>query len=416
MYDSTDKEDWHYIYRWNTGEKTDAIQVKFNGQRKVLYTGQRLSAIHWQGEYDTLWLNAGDNFNDDFLYYIAGSKEDTVILRAPDIEGTDVRYVWSNHVYINEERLLPDTEQYAMVYRDMWDTLGWEYGMPYFSCRVTAVSEEGVTKVLQSFILLDFLDFGDKSESLVQTPPGRQLHTYNVWAMPPWTQIYARLGDTLHFFSEMDYEVYPNHAEFAGFELLSYMWRVLPCRAADISHDSAINIYFKDNLYRNVIDQRNDYHDPARPTLGIFLEIWRPVYWGIKPDARIETDSVWVFFPQYPYSNLGERVDICLPPDAPLPSAEDTVYTFNLGPWNRELEYVEYAWFDGTKTASGSDSVVGTDSAFAYLFGRMDSVAPDLYVGRVVTRVASDSLWQDTCGCYVPCTDAACSGYDTVRI
>ncbi|MDE6694858.1 MAG: gliding motility-associated C-terminal domain-containing protein, partial [Bacteroidales bacterium] len=52
----------------------------------------------------------------------------------------------------------------------------------------------------------------------------------------------------------------------------------------------------------------------------------------------------------------------------------------------------------------------------AYLFGRMDSVAPGLYKGRVITRVASDSLWQDTCGCYVPCTDAACSGYDTVRI
>ncbi|MDE6629887.1 MAG: hypothetical protein K2K11_00485, partial [Bacteroidales bacterium] len=140
------------------------------------------------------------------------------------------------------------------------------------------------------------------------------------------------------------------------------------------------------------------------------------VYWGIDPDAEIETDSVWVFFPYYPYSNLGERVDVCLPPGAPLPSASDTVYTFNLGPWNRELDYVEYAWYDGTKTASGVDSVMGRDSAFAYLFGRMDSVAPDLYAGQVITRVASDSLWQDTCGCYVPCTDAACSGYDTVQI
>ncbi|MBD5397667.1 hypothetical protein HDR62_06035, partial [bacterium] len=140
------------------------------------------------------------------------------------------------------------------------------------------------------------------------------------------------------------------------------------------------------------------------------------IYFGIKPNAQIETDSVWVFFPQYPYSNLGGRVDVCLPPDAPLPSAEDTVQVFNLGPWNRELEYVEYAWFDGTKDILGGDSIVGTDSAFAYLFGRMDSVSPELYAGRVVTRVASDSLWQDTCGCYVPCTDAACSGYDTVRI
>ena len=140
------------------------------------------------------------------------------------------------------------------------------------------------------------------------------------------------------------------------------------------------------------------------------------IYWGIKPNAQIETDSVWVFFPQYPYSNLGRVVDICWPPDAPLPAPEDTVQVFNLGPWNREIEYVEYAWFDGTKTASGADSVVGTDSVFYYTFGKMDSVAPDLYAGQVITRVASDSLWQDSCGCYVPCTDAACSGYDTVRI
>ncbi|MDE5609411.1 MAG: hypothetical protein K2I66_03380, partial [Bacteroidales bacterium] len=137
------------------------------------------------------------------------------------------------------------------------------------------------------------------------------------------------------------------------------------------------------------------------------------IHWGYP---EIETDSVWVFFPQYPYSNLGGRVDICLPPDAPLPSAEDTVQVFNLGPWNRELEYVEYAWYDGTKGASGGDSVVGTDSVFYYTFGKMDSVASDLYAGRVITRVAADSLWQDTCQCYVPCTDAACSGYDTVRI
>ena len=123
------------------------------------------------------------------------------------------------------------------------------------------------------------------------------------------------------------------------------------------------------------------------------------LYFGIKPNAQIETDSVWVFFPYYPYSNLGDRVDICLPPGAPLPSAEDTVHLFNLGPWNREIEYVEYAWFDGTKDISGADSVVGTDSAFAYTFGKMDSVSPEIYTGKLVTRGAADSLWQDTCQC-----------------
>ena len=140
------------------------------------------------------------------------------------------------------------------------------------------------------------------------------------------------------------------------------------------------------------------------------------VHWGIKPNAEIESDSVWVFFPQYPYSNLGGRVDLCLPPDAPLPAAEDTIQVFNLGLWNRELDYVEYAWFDGTKDTMGRDSIVGTDSTFAYLFGRMDSLSPELYVGMLVTRVAADSLWQDSCGCFVPCTDDACHRYDTVRI
>ena len=178
--------------------------------------------------------------------------------------------------------------------------------------------------------------------------------------------------------------------------------------------DSSIDIYFKDSIFLRKVASYVRYADMgvwARP-----IETYHYHYFGIKPNAEIETDSVWVFFPQYPYSNLGGRVDVCLPPGAPLPSAEDTVYTFNLGPWNRELEYVESAWFDGTKTASGGDSVVGTDSVFYYTFGKMDSVAPDLYVGQVVTRVASDSLWQDSCGCFVPCTDAACSGYDTVRI
>ena len=55
VYDSADREDWHYIYRWNTGERTDGIQVKFEGKRKVLYVGQRFSAIHWPGEYDTFF-------------------------------------------------------------------------------------------------------------------------------------------------------------------------------------------------------------------------------------------------------------------------------------------------------------------------------------------------------------------------
>ncbi|MDE5610122.1 MAG: hypothetical protein K2I66_07060, partial [Bacteroidales bacterium] len=73
MYDSADKEDWHYIYRWNTGERSDGIQVKFEGKRKVLYIGQRFSARHWPGEYDTLWLGA-DHTWATLLHYISDPK------------------------------------------------------------------------------------------------------------------------------------------------------------------------------------------------------------------------------------------------------------------------------------------------------------------------------------------------------
>ena len=393
LYDSADKEDWHYIYRWNTGERSDNISVKFNGKRKVLYIAQRLSAIHWPGEYDTVGLEVGSSFYEDCYRYISDPDDDTVILRAPNMEGTSIKYAWSNADYFNEDRLLPDTEQYAVIYRDMWQHLDWSQSINFF-CRGTAVSDEGVATVLQSFLILDFGK--NTNGGFVQTPTGLRRHDYNIWSMPQRTQIYARLRDTLHFFSEFSTDLYPE-----------CIWKFSPDRWAHELHDSAINIYFSYSTHRITVhclnvseNKRTDHY----------------VYWGIKPNAEIETDSVWVFFPQYPYSNLGGRVDLCLPPDAPLPSPQDTMHIFNLGPWNRELDYVEYAWLDGTKDAMGRDSIVGTDSAFAYLFGRMDSLSPELYAGMLVTRVAADSLWQDSCGCFVPCTDDACHRYDTVRI
>ncbi len=413
QYDSADKDDWHYIYRWNTGERTDAMQVKFNGKRKVLYTGQRLSAIHWPGECDTFQLD--EIVYKDIYHYVVDSKDDMVVLRAPDMEGVTVRYEWSNDL-LYFVRLLPDTEQCMVVYRDMWWT---RYEGMYFSCRVTAVSAEGDTTVLLSCVSLYFFDRENdglvQKPLLVQTPAGRQLHVYNIWSMPKYSQIYARLGDTLRFFSELTPDLYPDeYADVADLEFTRYIWVIYPCREKSRTiNDSAINIYFKD-LYRNAIHVSNGYLTPTGAVMGVGTG--HHIYWGIKPDAEIETDSVWVFFPQYPYSNLGGVVDVCLPPDAPLPSPDDTIQTFNLGPWNRELDYVEYAWFDGTKDILGHDSVVGKDSAFAYLFGRMDSVSPYLYAGRVVTRVAADSLWQDSCQCFVPCTDAACNRYDTVHI
>ncbi|MDE5762015.1 MAG: hypothetical protein K2H68_00675, partial [Bacteroidales bacterium] len=236
VYDSVDREDWHYIYRWNTGERTDAIQVKFNGQRKVLYTGQRFSAIHWPGEFDTLLFHAGDNYRNCY-YYCINPKDDTVILRAPDVEGAEVRYEWSNGSYFVEERLIPDTEQYAVVYWGMGKQLGWEYGASWeYSCRITAISDEGEPTILYSTLGVFFVP--DES-GFVQTPQGRQVHDYNVWSMPEWTQIYARLGDTLHFFSEMDYDVYPDYAYIADLKFIENIWYIYPCRFyIDDIHDS----------------------------------------------------------------------------------------------------------------------------------------------------------------------------------
>ncbi|MBD5396735.1 hypothetical protein HDR62_01125, partial [bacterium] len=409
LYDSADREDWHYIYRWSTGERTEAIQAKFNGRRKVLYTGERLSDIHWPGEYDTLWLLPDNPYGED-PYYVANPKDDTVILRAPapKVDGETVHYEWSQDYRFDRE-MLPYTEQCAIVYRNMWHHLGWKESNLYY-CQSTSTSDEGVSTRLLSEC---YLSFTEKERGFVQTLAGIQLHNYNIWSMPRDMSIYARLRDTLHLYSERNFEFYPEYAYWAYYDSLTRsIWHIIPAFPFNGSDVSGVDMYFRDSIFRSTI-----YYSEECDSIGMIAPpITRHVYFGIKPNAQIETDSVWVFFPQYPYSNLGGVVDICWPPDAPMPSASDTVHTFNLGPWNRELEYVEYAWFDGTKDISGADSVVGRDSVFHYTFGKMDSVSPELYAGTLVTRVASDSLWQDTCGCYVPCTDAACSGYDTVRI
>ena len=247
IYDSADREDWHYIYRWNTGDRTDAIQVKFEGKRKALYIGQRFSAIHWPGEYDTLLLDTPVSYQYIYYYY-ADPMNDTVILRAPDMDGTTVKYEWSNYSSFIEELLLSDTEQYAVVYKDMWKQLGWEYGSEYYSCRATAVSEKGDTTVLQSVLALFF----GKNGGLVQTSKGRQLHNYNIWSMHEWTQIYARLGDTLHFSSEIDYDVYPEYAYVADLEFTGNMWLIFPCRfnlPLDGIRDSVTYIYISKTTY-----------------------------------------------------------------------------------------------------------------------------------------------------------------------
>ena len=405
LYDSADKEDWHYIYRWNTGERTDGIQVKFEGKRKVLYIAQRLSAIHWPEEYDTFPVTA-----PPYSRHI-DPKEDTCIVCAPKMDADTIIYEWWHDLFFKEK--YPDTEQCVKAYRGKgfeWDSMS----SSCFFCQATCI--EGKDTTTPYFGVNIIFPSGIGLGSISQTRQETRWHDYNVWSMQPETRIHARLRDTIHFKFQYPSELYP---EQKGIEIIDSKGWIEPCPYPNWTSIDSIDVYFKDSLFRRYVygwvlyrkyDFILDKYELKANDISHFI------YFGIKPNAQIETDSVWVFFPQYPYSNLGERVDVCLPPDAPLPSAEDTVQVFNLGPWNRELEYVEYAWYDGTKDISGADSVVGWDSVFHYTFGKMDSVAPDLYSGTLVTRVASDSLWQDTCGCYVPCTDAACSGYDTVRI
>ena len=399
LYDSADKEDWHYIYRWNTGARTAGIQVKFEGKRKILYIGQRFSAIHWPEEYDTFFSAKRS------VWYATEPEEDSCIVCAPTIEADTVQYVWSDIFFSSGNLKILGTEQCIYAHTQTIDITSKRPYSYFLYCQATAMSKDGEPIEQVTDLSLDF----DTLSGIKEKIQGEtQLHNLNVWGMPRGTQIYARLHDTIRFFFERDVDHYP---ELEDYEFLGVKWQVYP----DDLHtggfiDSTIDIYFEDSLFL-----RKVLASTGRPNMPLILA-YHYLYWGIKPNAEIESDSVWVFFPQYPYSNLGGRVDLCLPPDAPLPAAEDTMQVFNLGLWNRELDYVEYAWFDGTKDAMGRDSVVGTDSAFAYRFGRMDSVSPDLYAGMLVTRVAADSLWQDSCGCFVPCTDDACHRYDTVRI
>lgn len=114
LYDSSDKEDWHYIYRWNTGERSDNIPVNFNGKRKVLYIAQRLSAIHWPGEYDTFFAAK------KMIWYATDPEEDTCIVCAPTIDADTVQYVWHDHHWINEELIVLGTEQCIYAHPAMY--------------------------------------------------------------------------------------------------------------------------------------------------------------------------------------------------------------------------------------------------------------------------------------------------------
>ncbi|MCM1169447.1 MAG: hypothetical protein NC324_05870 [Bacteroides sp.] len=118
LYDSADKEDWHYIYRWNTGERSENIPVRFNGKRKVLYIAQRLSAIHWPEEYDTFPVSAPP------YQRFVDSKEDTCLVCAPEMDADTVMYEWYHDAMGIKEKY-PDTGRCVTAYRgkgNEWDS------------------------------------------------------------------------------------------------------------------------------------------------------------------------------------------------------------------------------------------------------------------------------------------------------
>ncbi|MBD5397352.1 hypothetical protein HDR62_04365, partial [bacterium] len=301
LYDSADKDDWHYIYRWNTGKRTDAVQVKFEGKRKVLYIGQRLSAIHWPEEYDTFFA-AKKN-----IWYVTEPGEDTCIVCAPTIDaGT---YVWHEHKWYGGKLEVLGKKQCIYAY----PALSYVKNRPTVYALYCSPNAMLPMETLQDdprvFLYFDMIRGKKKMQGTAQR------HDLNIWDMPRGTQIYARLRDTLHFFFESNPALYP---EQEGHEILESSWVLYPGPYKRVQ-DSSIDIYFKDSIFLRKVESYVSHIGASS------IDTYHYLYFGIKPNAQIETDSVWVFFPQYPYSNLGGVVDICWPPDAPLPSADDTV-------------------------------------------------------------------------------------------
>ena len=392
---------FHYLYRWfSNGKKVgeeSVLNYSFTGERKTKVTGQRLfSALSWPGEaIDMEYFKHTDYLSCDYM--------DTVYLKAFSEYESDstAKWIWivksergfgaRRDTLFGPKIKVSSPRNQSHLYNDCYVDI---------TCTVRTNTEEKRSPVGTILFESDLRP----SMRLTDSTGGS---TYSIDMINSWPlgRIYAHEDDTLYL-----------DGKVVEMEDTSYQVSVLWHYRDEYYDTPSLLISFDGSRYRERVYFWLEGHHGSNGW-GVSSDIY--VYWDIDPDAQdaqIESDSVWVFFPQYPCSNLGGRVDICLPPDAPLPSASDTVYTFNLGPWNRELEYVEYAWYDGTKTASGADSVVGTDSVFAYTFGKMDSVSPELYAGTLVTRVAADSLWQDSCGCFVKCTDDACHSYDTVRI
>ena len=388
--------DFHYLYRWDvdgrkTGEESD-FNLFFTGQRKTRVTGQRFSTAHlWPGSYyyDMEQIHGANVLVDaiDTIYLESFSKYES--------DSTAV-WIW----VVEEDTLAQSGPRIKLTVRNEW--LGKIIGIFCFFRQ-----ENGEPK--SNYLNVSFIGETGKEMSIINGEGG-QSNEMNMFHLGI-DRIYAHSDDTIFLDAALDPGKYPDDS---GFRLNACSWFSVTCDVGELDKDALSQlVFFRGTRYREHIRVRREIScdtlpEPLQQSKDLYI------YWDIAPDAEIETDSVWVFFPQYPYANLGETVNICLEYGDSLPDRQDTLQVFNLAPDNRELAYVVYAWSNGLEDVSGKDSIVGTDSVFYYTFGMMDSVNTWFYTGRLIARVAADSLWQDTCQCYVACEN--CYSYDTVLI
>lgn len=388
--------DFHYLYRWevdgkNTGEESD-FNIFFTGQRKTRVTGRRFSTARlWPGSYyyDMEQIR-GANVLVDAI--------DTVYLESFSKYESDSTAVWIWEV--GGDTIAESGPRIKLTAKNEW--LGKNISVYCFF-------RQGNGESRNNYLNVDFIGETGKERRIIDGEGG-QSYEMNMFHLGI-DRIYAHSNDTIFFDAALDSEKYPDDS---GFRLNECSWFSVTCDVEELDKNSLSQlVFFRGTRYREHIRALREVFcdtlsEPLRQSKDLYI------YWDIDPDAEIETDSLWIFFPQYPYANLGGTVNICLNYGDSLPDRQDTLQVFNLASDNRELAYVVYAWFNGLEDASGKDSIVGKDSVFYYTFGMMDSVSPWLYTGCLMARVAADSLWQDTCQCYVACEN--CYSYDTVRI
>lgn len=155
------------------------------------------------------------------------------------------------------------------------------------------------------------------------------------------------------------------------------------------------------------IDAKNDdYHHNDDSDYGYTYELTLIFSEKIQPGT--ETDSVLVIFPKYAYSSLHGDTALCLDYSDTLPRKQDTLLTYNLGPYNRSL-YTSYLWKDG------HGEILGEDSVLHYTFAELDSVDANFYEGLLAVRVSLDSVpAQGHPDSLLACD--TCFSYDTIRI